>query len=58
MKYKIWEITAQGYPLLDNFLYKSIFVPDSVEPLSKELLLLLNCMFMLKISERQKMILY
>lgn len=38
MKYKIWEMRELGYPLLYNFLYKSIFVPDSVEPLSKRII--------------------
>lgn len=32
MKYTIREMTAQEYPLLVDFLYEAIFVPDRVEP--------------------------
>ena len=35
MKYTIREMTAQEYPLLDDFLYEAIFVPEGVEPPSK-----------------------
>ena len=56
MKYTIREMTAQEYPLLDDFLYEAIFVPEGVDPPSKVLLLLLSCRFMLRISEHQKMI--
>lgn len=35
MKYTIREMTAQEYPLLDDFLYEAIFVPEGVDPPSK-----------------------
>ena len=58
MKYTIREMTAQEYPLLDDFLYEAIFVPEGVDPPSKSIITALNCRFMLRISERQKMILH
>ncbi len=38
MKYTIREMTAQEYPLLDDFLYETIFVPKGVEPPSKSII--------------------
>ena len=38
MKYTIREMTAQEYPLLDDFLYEAIFVPEGVEPPSKNII--------------------
>lgn len=38
MKYTIREMTAQEYPLLDDFLYKAIFVPEGVDPPSKSII--------------------
>ena len=38
MKYTIREMTAQEYPLLDDFLYEAIFVPEGVEPPSKSII--------------------
>lgn len=35
MDYTIREIQKQEYPLLDNFLYEAIFIPDGIEPPSK-----------------------
>ena len=32
MDVTIREIQKQDYPLLDNFLYKAIFIPDGAEP--------------------------
>lgn len=32
MKYTIRKIQRQEYPLLDDFLYEAIFVPDGIEP--------------------------
>ena len=37
MKYTIREMTAQEYPLLNDFLYEAIFVPG-VEPPSKSII--------------------
>ena len=37
MKYTIREMTAQEYPLLDDFLYEAIFVPEGVDPPSKSI---------------------
>lgn len=56
MDYTIREIQKQEYPLLDNFLYEAIFIPEGTEPHPKPLSHLLNCRFMLNISESQKMI--
>ena len=38
MKYTIREMTAQEYPLLNDFLYEAIFVPEGVEPSSKSII--------------------
>ena len=38
MKYTIREMTAQEYPLLDDFLYEAIFVPEGVDPPSKRII--------------------
>ena len=38
MKYTIREMTAQEYPLLDDFLYEAIFIPDGVAPPSKSII--------------------
>ena len=38
MKYTIREMTAQEYPLLDDFLYEAIFVPEEVDPPSKSII--------------------
>ncbi len=32
MDYTIREIQEQEYPLLDNFLYEAIFIPEGIEP--------------------------
>lgn len=32
MNYKIREINAAEYPLLEDFLYEAIFIPQGVEP--------------------------
>ena len=36
MKYTIREMTAQEYPLLDDFLYEAIFVPEGVRSTFKK----------------------
>ena len=38
MKYTIRKMTAQEYPLLEDFLYEAIFVPEGVEPPSKSII--------------------
>ncbi len=38
MKYTIREIQKQEYPLLDNFLYEAIFVPEGIEPPPKTII--------------------
>lgn len=38
MKYTIREMTAQEYPLLDDFLYEAIFVPEGVDTPSKSII--------------------
>ena len=38
MKYTIRKMTAQEYPLLDDFLYEAIFVPEGVDPPSKSII--------------------
>lgn len=38
MKYTIRKMTAQEYPLLDDFLYEAIFVPEGVEPPLKSII--------------------
>ena len=38
MDVTIREIQKQEYPLLDNFLYEAIFVPDDIEPPSKTII--------------------
>lgn len=38
MDYTIREIQKQEYPLLDNFLYGAIFVPEGIEPPPKTII--------------------
>ena len=38
MDYTIREIQKQEYPLLDNFLYEAIFIPEGVEPPPKNII--------------------
>ena len=38
MEYTIREIQKQEYPLLDNFLYEAIFVPEGIEPPPKAII--------------------
>lgn len=40
MDVTIREIQKQEYPLLDNFLYEAIFIPEGVEPPQKPLLVI------------------
>ncbi len=38
MNYTIREIQKQEYPLLDDFLYEAIFIPEGVEPPPKTII--------------------
>ena len=38
MNYTIREIHEQEYPLLNNFLYEAIFIPDGIEPPPKTII--------------------
>lgn len=38
MNYTIREIEKQEYPLLDNFLYEAIFIPEGIEPPPKSII--------------------
>lgn len=38
MDYTIREIKKQEYPLLDNFLYEAIFIPEGTEPPPKNII--------------------
>ena len=38
MDYTIREIQEHEYPLLDNFLYEAIFIPDGIEPPPKTII--------------------
>ena len=38
MDYTIRKIQKQEYPLLDNFLYEAIFVPEDIEPPPKTII--------------------
>lgn len=38
MDYTIREIQKHEYPLLDNFLYEAIFIPDGIEPPPKTII--------------------
>lgn len=38
MDYTIRKIQKQDYPLLDNFLYEAIFIPEGTEPPSKTII--------------------
>ena len=38
MDYTIREMQKQEYPLLDNFLYEAIFVPEGIEPPPKTII--------------------
>ena len=56
MDVTIRKIQKQEYPLLDNFLYEAIFVPEGIEPPPKTTLHLPNYRFMLSVSGNPKMI--
>ncbi len=38
MDYTIRKIQKHEYPLLDNFLYEAIFIPEGIEPLPKNII--------------------
>lgn len=38
MDYTIRELQKQEYPLLNDFLYEAIFVPEGVEPPPKAII--------------------
>lgn len=57
MEYTIREMTVTEYPLLNEFLYEAIFIPDGIKPPPKTLSLLPNYRFMLIASVHQKLIL-
>ena len=38
MDYTIREMQEQEYPLLDNFLYEAIFIPEGTDPLPKTII--------------------
>ncbi|EOS47756.1 hypothetical protein C810_00842 [Lachnospiraceae bacterium A2] len=38
MEYTIREIQKQEYPLLDNFLYEAIFIPEGIKPPPKTII--------------------
>ncbi|MCM1327419.1 MAG: GNAT family N-acetyltransferase [Bacteroidales bacterium] len=38
MNYTIREIKEQEYPLLNNFLYEAIFIPENIEPPPKTII--------------------
>jgi hypothetical protein len=38
MYYTIREIQKQEYPLLDNFLYEAIFIPEGIDPPPKSVI--------------------
>ncbi|MDE7252474.1 MAG: GNAT family N-acetyltransferase [Acetatifactor sp.] len=38
MNYTIREMQAQDYPLLDQFLYEAIFIPEGVDPPPKSII--------------------
>ena len=56
MEYTIREMTVMEYPLLNEFLYEAIFIPDGIKPDRKILSLLPNYRFMLTTSGHQKLI--
>ena len=39
MDYTIRELQKQEYPLLDNFLYEAIFIPEGTEPPPKTIII-------------------
>lgn len=57
MDVRMQKIQKQEYPLLDNFLYEAIFIPDGGESPPKTIMHLPNCRFMLSIPGNQKLIL-
>ena len=38
MEYTIREMTATEYPLLNEFLYEAIFIPDGIKPPPKNII--------------------
>lgn len=38
MKYTIRKMTAQEYPLLSDFLYEAIFIPDGIKPPPRDII--------------------
>ena len=38
MEYAIREMTVPEYPLLSDFLYEAIFIPDDIKPPSRNII--------------------
>ncbi len=38
MEYTIREMTVEEYPLLNDFLYETLFIPDGIEPPPKNII--------------------
>ena len=38
MEYTMREMTVMEYPLLNEFLYEAIFIPDGIKPLPKNII--------------------
>ena len=38
MEYTIQEMTVMEYPLLNEFLYEAIFIPDGIKPPPKNII--------------------
>ncbi|MBQ9695896.1 MAG: GNAT family N-acetyltransferase, partial [Oscillospiraceae bacterium] len=38
MQFEIRPLTPEEYPILEDFLYEAIFIPEGVEPPTKEII--------------------
>lgn len=47
MEYTIREMTVMEYPLLNEFLYEAIFIPDGIKPPPKNIIASPEYKFML-----------
>lgn len=56
MEYKIRQMNNMEYPLLNDFLYEAIYVPNGIEPPPKTVIYSPDCKYMLLILGIKNMI--
>ena len=53
MNYIIREIKEEEYPILSDFLYEAIFIPESMEKPPKAIMNSRSCKYILPILEKK-----